>query len=84
MLVITRKSSESFTIGDNVKVNILDINGEKVKIGIEAPKDIVIMRSEVLETIRNNIEAVSASRLPNLDLLKQKIILKRKSSGPKK
>lgn len=76
MLVITRKSAESFTIGDNVKVNILEINGEKVKIGIDAPKDIIIMRSEVLETIRNNIEAVSTGNLPNIDLLKQRMIKK--------
>ena len=74
MLVITRKSSESFTIGDNIKVNILETNGEKVKIGIEAPKDIVIMRCEVLDTIRNNIEAVATNKIPDLSMLKQRMI----------
>lgn len=77
MLVITRKASDSFTIGDNVKVSILEISGDKIKIGIDAPKDIVIMRSEVLETIRNNIEAVSTKHYPNLKLLEQKIISKK-------
>lgn len=77
MLVITRKASDSFTIGDNVKVSILEINGDKIKIGIDAPRDIVIMRSEVLETIRNNIEAVSIRHFPNLKLLEQKMISKK-------
>ncbi|HBR30709.1 MAG TPA: carbon storage regulator [Clostridiales bacterium] len=77
MLVITRKSSESFTIGDKVKINILDISGDKVKIGIEAPKDIVIMRSEVLETISSNIEAVATDRIPDLGLLKKKLLDKK-------
>lgn len=79
MLVITRKASDSFAIGDNIKVNILEINGEKVKIGIEAPKNIIIMRSEVLDTMRNNMEAVSSDgELSNLELLKQRIVLKNK------
>jgi len=77
MLVITRKASDSFTIGDNIKVNILEISGDKVKIGIEAPKNIIIMRSEVFETIRNNIAAVATNDLPNLEMLKKRIIEKK-------
>lgn len=74
MLVITRKATESFIIGDNIRVNILSVSGDKIKIGIEAPKDVKIIRTEVYETIRNNIEAVNAQKLPDLDLLKRKIL----------
>jgi carbon storage regulator len=74
MLVITRKATESFIIGDNIRINILGVNGDKIKIGIEAPKDVKIMRSEVYETIRNNMEAVTSQKLPDLELLKRKIL----------
>lgn len=46
MLVLSRKIGESITIGGNVKVVILRINGDKVRIGIEAPKEIEINREE--------------------------------------
>ena len=73
MLVITRKPSESFDIGDNIRVNILDVNGDKVKIGIDAPKDVKIFRSEVYETIRSNILATTAITPDKLSLLKPKM-----------
>ncbi|HAN20834.1 MAG: hypothetical protein A2Y15_04865 [Clostridiales bacterium GWF2_36_10] len=79
MLVITRKASDSFTVGDDIKVSILEINGDKVKIGIDAPKNIIIMRSEVLDTMRNNIEAVATlDKISDLELLKQRIVIKNK------
>ena len=71
MLVITRKPSESFIIGDNIKVIILEITGDKIKIGIDAPKDVKIIRSEVFETVKSNIEAVSTGNIPNLSILQQ-------------
>ena len=49
MLVLTRKISQSIVIGDNITVQILDIKGNYVSIGISAPKDQTIMRSELLE-----------------------------------
>ena len=76
MLVITRKPSESFIIGDDIKVNILEINGDKVKVGIDAPKDIRIVRSEVFDTMKNNVEAVTTATLPDLSILKQKLVNK--------
>lgn len=74
MLVITRKSSESFVIGNDIRIKILEINGDKVKIGIEAPKNVSVLRSEVLETINANIDAVSVANPEGLDLLKNKVI----------
>lgn len=74
MLVITRKSSESFVIGNDIRIKILEINGERVKIGIEAPKNVSVLRTEVLETINANIDAVSVANPKGLELLKNKII----------
>ncbi|MDD2483981.1 MAG: carbon storage regulator CsrA [Eubacteriales bacterium] len=61
MLVISRKVGESLIISDNIKVSILSVSNEKITIGIDAPKEIKIVRSELLETIEAN--QVSAERI---------------------
>jgi carbon storage regulator len=47
MLVLTRKSIQSIMIGDDIEVSVLSIMGEKVRIGIQAPRDIPVFRKEV-------------------------------------
>jgi carbon storage regulator len=47
MLVLTRKSNQSIMIGDDVEVSVLSIMGEKVRIGIQAPRDVPVFRREV-------------------------------------
>ncbi len=47
MLVLTRKSNQSIMIGDDIEVTVLSIMGEKVRIGIQAPRDIPVFREEV-------------------------------------
>jgi carbon storage regulator len=47
MLVLTRKSNQSIMIGDDIEVSVLAIMGEKVRIGIQAPRDIPVFRKEV-------------------------------------
>ena len=48
MLVLTRKSNQSIMIGDNIEVSVLAIMGEKVRIGIQAPREVPVFRREVL------------------------------------
>ena len=60
MLVITRKHDESITIADNVEITILEISKDKVKIGINAPKEVNIYRSE-LKTLRQTNEQSAKS-----------------------
>lgn len=48
MLVFARKLNESFHIGDNVKVTIVRVNGDVVRVGIEAPDDVLVLRTELL------------------------------------
>jgi carbon storage regulator len=47
MLVLTRKSNQSIMIGDDIEVSVLAIMGEKVRIGIEAPRSVPVFRREV-------------------------------------
>ena len=51
MLLLTRASGESIQIADNIKVTVLTNNNSQVKIGIEAPKDVTVHRSEIYEKI---------------------------------
>jgi carbon storage regulator len=58
MLILTRKKDESIIINGNIEIQIMSIEEGKVKIGIEAPKDIEIFRHEVFDKIQNaNLEA---------------------------
>ena len=47
MLVLTRKANQSIMIGDDIEVSVLSVMGEKVRIGIQAPRDIPVYRREV-------------------------------------
>src|SRR5437588_10830630 len=54
MLVLTRKSNQSIMIGDEIEVSVLAIMGEKVRIGIEAPRSVPVFRKEVYLEIRQD------------------------------
>jgi carbon storage regulator len=58
MLVLTRKPGQSIMIGDGVEVQVLSVAGEKVRLGITAPRDVSIFRNEVYD----RIESENASR----------------------
>ena len=57
MLVLTRKSNQSIMIGDNIEISVLAIMGEKVRIGIEAPRSVPVFRREVYVEIQEDQEA---------------------------
>ena len=54
MLVLTRKSNQSIMIGDEIEVSVLAIMGEKVRIGIEAPRSVPVFRKEVYLEIQQD------------------------------
>lgn len=77
MLVIKRKESESVLIGDDIEVIISEISSDKVKLCINAPKDIKIKRKELVETYEFNFSASEKKTIEktieNIDLLKNKL-----------
>lgn len=52
MLVLSRQRDESIIIGDNIVITVVDIRGDKVRLGIQCPKEIPVHRQEVYETIQ--------------------------------
>ena len=63
MLVLTRKSNESIMIGDDIELSVLSVSGDKVRIGIEAPREIPVFRKEVwLDIQEGNVPAGSSGR----------------------
>lgn len=62
MLILNRKVNESIMIDDRIEIRILEIVDGKIKIGIEAPRDVTILRKEVYDEIRKeNTEAANIS-----------------------
>jgi carbon storage regulator len=64
MLVLTRKSNQSIMIGDDIEVSVLSIMGEKVRIGIQAPRDVPVFRKEVYLEIQAERQGAAAPATP--------------------
>ncbi len=79
MLIIGRKTNEKIKIGDEIEITILSIDKNQVKIGIDAPKNISILRSELLENVKE--ENIKAAKNIDLNTLKKikKVIDENKS-----
>lgn len=71
MLVLTRKKDESIIIGDEIAVTVLGIEGDQVRLGITAPRDIAVHRREIYELIkRENVEAARSAAADFSSVLK--------------
>lgn len=69
MLILTRKQGESFLLGENIEISISEINGDRVRIAIDAPKDVKILRKELKDATDLNIEAASIEKVPSTEAL---------------
>lgn len=69
MLVITRKPNQGFKIGDNIEITVIEVSKDRVKLGISAPKDISVVRNELIETQQLNFEASKAISKVNIEQL---------------
>jgi len=59
MLILTRKVNEAIMIGDQIEIMVVEVSGDQVRIGINAPRDIPVYREEVYDSIRReNVNAV--------------------------
>jgi carbon storage regulator len=69
MLVLSRKKDEKIIIGDSISIMVIDIRGDKVRLGIDAPRDVSVHRREVYEAIKKESEkAQEAERNPDSGL----------------
>jgi len=59
MLVLSRQRDESIIIGDNIVVTIVDVRGDKVRLGIDAPREVSVHRREVYEAIQRENQQAS-------------------------
>ena len=72
MLVLSRKLNETIVIGDNIRVTLLGIDGDKIKLGVDAPRDVKVFREELLEATKStNVQALDAP-IVSFDLSKIK------------
>ena len=61
MLVLSRQRDQSIVIGDDIEITIVDVRGDKVRIGINAPRHVSVHRKEVYEAIRRENEAAAGN-----------------------
>lgn len=78
MLVISRKINESITIGDNITVTVLGIEGDRIKIGIEAPRELIILRQEIFQAVQDQVKIqellAEESKPESLDQLRKLLV----------
>lgn len=79
MLVLTRKRDESIIIGDDIKITIVDIRGDQVKVGIDAPRAISVHREEVYREIQEENRRAALAQdadLSNLEKFNKEVVRK--------
>jgi carbon storage regulator len=64
MLVLSRKKNESIIINDDITIVVVEIRGDKVRLGVEAPKEVPVHRNEVYEAIRRNQQKADPTAQP--------------------
>ncbi|AIF53656.1 carbon storage regulator CsrA [Pelosinus sp. UFO1] len=68
MLILTRKKHETLRIGDDILVTIVDVQGDQVRLGITAPREVSILRQELYEAVKES-NTQSAQTVQNVDVL---------------
>ena len=69
MLVLSRKKDQAIMIGDNIELTIIEVQGDQVKIGINAPKNVSIYRKELFVEIQEENKKAASSGIVELDAL---------------
>ncbi len=79
MLVLSRQRDETIMIGDDIEITIVDIRGDKVRLGISAPSTVPVHRKEVYEAIKRENREASQVRIEDLNKANEKL---RRSDRP--
>ncbi len=70
MLILSRKTDEKIKIGEDITLTIIEIRGDQVKIGVEAPKNVKVFRQEVFNAIKNeNKSAAETTNVSGIDAI---------------
>lgn len=75
MLILSRKINEKLQIGDQITITIIEVKGDQVKLGIDAPSDVKVFRRELYDAIQeqNRLAAASGNiQLPSIDIAHKK------------
>lgn len=70
MLVLTRKKGQSVIIGHDIEIAIIDIQGDQVRLGINAPRNVTVHRKEIYEEIRRENQLATMKARDNIEKLK--------------
>jgi carbon storage regulator len=82
LLILTRKLGEGLFIGDDIRITVIEIRGKQIRLGIEAPSDVVVLREEIYRRIQE--QNLQAAELTNVDLKKiAKLWCKENENDPK-
>lgn len=73
MLVLSRKKGETIVIGDEIELTVLSVEGDTIKLGIKAPKQIDIMRKEILVSVQENNQSAVVDPKQILQLMKKNV-----------
>ncbi|MEQ9408169.1 MAG: carbon storage regulator CsrA [Fuerstiella sp.] len=57
MLVLSRQRDETIVIGDSIRITIVEVRGDKVRIGIDAPRDVTVHRQEIYDAIKREMDS---------------------------
>ena len=71
MLILSRRINEKIVIGEDIVVSVVEVRGDQVKLGIEAPRNVKVFRQEVFDAIQEENKkaaAAAGAELPNLDI----------------
>ena len=66
MLILSRKVGESLIINETIDVKVIEVSGDKIKLGIDAPSDVKVLRSELCQTAEANRDSANSKIIKNL------------------
>lgn len=80
MLILQRKKGQSLVIGDQITITVTDVGADSVKLAIDAPREVSILRSELVDAVIENREATASLNSHTVEELKQFLISKKNES----